>query len=107
MAARMVRPRLMIDTATMSTISPLLLKCVKHAIGRQKFKLFPISTRFYAAPPSAGKKVFSREKPHLNIGTIGHVDHGKTTLTAAITKVLAGDNKATAKAYADIDNAPE
>ena len=50
---------------------------------------------------------FDRSKPHINVGTIGHVDHGKTTLTAAITKVLSKDGKATARAFADIDNAPE
>jgi elongation factor Tu len=54
-----------------------------------------------------GKAKFERNKPHCNIGTIGHVDHGKTTLTAAITMVLAKSGGATAKAYADIDNAPE
>ena len=48
-----------------------------------------------------------RTKPHVNIGTIGHVDHGKTTLTAAITKVLAEKGLAKAEDYADIDNAPE
>lgn len=53
------------------------------------------------------KEVFKRDKPHVNIGTIGHVDHGKTTLTAAITKVLAEKGGAEAKTFADIDNAPE
>jgi elongation factor Tu len=53
------------------------------------------------------KQAFDRSKPHVNIGTIGHVDHGKTSLTAAITNVLAKTGKATAKAYADIDAAPE
>ena len=50
---------------------------------------------------------FVRNKPHVNIGTIGHVDHGKTTLTAAITSVLAKKGLATARSYADIDSAPE
>lgn len=50
---------------------------------------------------------FQRNKPHVNIGTIGHVDHGKTTLTAAIATVLSKSGKATAKKYEDIDNAPE
>src|SRR5471030_527536 len=50
---------------------------------------------------------FERKKPHVNIGTIGHVDHGKTSLTAAITTVLAKKGMATAKKYGDIDNAPE
>lgn len=53
------------------------------------------------------KEKFQRNKPHVNIGTIGHVDHGKTTLTAAITKTLALKGKAQKMAYADIDNAPE
>ena len=50
---------------------------------------------------------YVRNKPHINIGTIGHVDHGKTTLTAAITTVLAKKGLAVAKSYADIDSAPE
>src|SRR3989338_2431170 len=50
---------------------------------------------------------FERTKPHVNVGTIGHVDHGKTTLTAAITKVLAGKGLAEFKAFDQIDNAPE
>ena len=54
-----------------------------------------------------GKEKFSRNKPHCNIGTIGHVDHGKTSLTAAITKVLAETGGATYSAYDQIDKAPE
>jgi elongation factor Tu len=53
------------------------------------------------------KEKFDRSKPHCNIGTIGHVDHGKTTLTAAITKVLAGEGGADFTAYDQIDKAPE
>ncbi|MDX8410854.1 MAG: elongation factor Tu, partial [Mariprofundaceae bacterium] len=53
------------------------------------------------------KAKFERTKPHVNIGTIGHVDHGKTTLTAAITKVLAEKGQAEFKAYDEIDGAPE
>ncbi|KAL0271927.1 UNVERIFIED_CONTAM: hypothetical protein PYX00_005075 [Menopon gallinae] len=53
------------------------------------------------------KKVFERSKPHCNVGTIGHVDHGKTTLTAAITKVLSELKLARLTAYEEIDNAPE
>ncbi|KAL2341221.1 hypothetical protein Fmac_009161 [Flemingia macrophylla] len=65
------------------------------------------------APPSdlvplrRSMATFARTKPHLNVGTIGHVDHGKTTLTAAITKVLAEEGKAKAIAFEDIDKAPE
>jgi len=55
----------------------------------------------------ADKNVFQRNKPHLNIGTIGHVDHGKTTLTSAITKILAEAGGATFQAYDQIDSAPE
>jgi len=53
------------------------------------------------------KENFDRSKPHVNIGTIGHVDHGKTTLTAAITRVLAGKGLATMRDFSSIDNAPE
>jgi elongation factor Tu len=55
-----------------------------------------------------GKEKFDRSKPHVNVGTIGHIDHGKTTLTAAITKVLAKHNpKITFRSFDSIDNAPE
>ena len=54
-----------------------------------------------------GKAKFERNKPHVNIGTIGHVDHGKTTLTAAISMVLAEASGGESKSYADIDSAPE
>ena len=53
------------------------------------------------------KEKFERTKPHVNIGTIGHVDHGKTTLTAAITKTLSETGGATSIAYDEIDKAPE
>jgi elongation factor Tu len=53
------------------------------------------------------KETFKREKPHVNIGTIGHVDHGKTTLTAAITSILSSKGLATKKGYDEIDAAPE
>ena len=53
------------------------------------------------------KEKFDRSKPHVNIGTIGHVDHGKTTLTAAITKVMAEAGGAEFQAYDQIDKAPE
>ncbi|XP_044159165.1 elongation factor Tu, mitochondrial [Bufo gargarizans] len=64
----------------------------------------PLLYRNYAVE---AKKTYSREKPHVNIGTIGHVDHGKTTLTAAITKILAEAGGAQFKKYEEIDNAPE
>ena len=53
------------------------------------------------------KKKFERNKPHVNVGTIGHVDHGKTTLTAAITMVLSKQGYADVMGYEQIDNAPE
>ena len=53
------------------------------------------------------KAKFERTKPHVNIGTIGHVDHGKTTLTAAITMALAQQGEAVAMRYDEIDKAPE
>lgn len=53
------------------------------------------------------KETFQRNKPHINIGTIGHVDHGKTTLTAAITRALSGDGLADFRDYSSIDNTPE
>ena len=53
------------------------------------------------------KQKFERTKPHLNVGTIGHIDHGKTTLTAAITKVLAEQTGGEAVAFEEIDKAPE
>ncbi|KAG0719550.1 Elongation factor Tu, mitochondrial [Chionoecetes opilio] len=70
----------------------------------QRARLLPatIQIRSYAE-----KKVYQRDKPHCNIGTIGHVDHGKTTLTAAITKVLSEKKLALAKRYDEIDNAPQ
>ncbi len=66
------------------------------------FELFIYNKNFTMA-----KKKFKRDKPHLNIGTTGHVDHGKTTLTAAITKVLSEVGLAEEKSFDSIDNAPE
>jgi len=53
------------------------------------------------------KAKFERKKPHVNVGTIGHIDHGKTTLTAAITMVMAIKGLATIRTFDSIDNAPE
>ena len=55
----------------------------------------------------AEKKSFERNKPHMNVGTIGHVDHGKTTLTAALTKCMAEKFGGEVRDYSQIDNAPE
>src|SRR5690625_4337733 len=57
--------------------------------------------------PTVAKAKFERDKPHVNVGTIGHVDHGKTTLTAALTKVLSEKWGGEARGFAQIDNAPE
>ena len=87
---------------------PSLAKVTIDTLQCNRRTLFTSVHRLAAAP--AAKKFFSREKPHVNIGTVGHVDHGKTTLTAAITKVLAEDSnagKADYKRYEDIDKAPE
>ena len=65
------------------------------------------SSRYLATAGPVEKLVYKRDKPHLNVGTIGHVDHGKTTLTAAITHILQDFNLAKAKKYDEIDNAPE
>jgi len=84
------------------SFSKFFLQNAQFTLAKQdRFSLHAFSQRLYAS--------FDRSKPHLNVGTIGHVDHGKTTLTAAITKVLA-DKKmpnTTFRAYADIDKAPE
>ena len=53
------------------------------------------------------KEKFDRSKPHVNVGTIGHIDHGKTTLTAAITTVLAAKGLSEVRSFDSIDNAPE
>lgn len=85
-----------------SSFRQFLINSTLRPSGCIQVSPFIISQRFYAE-----KKVFERNKPHVNIGTIGHVDHGKTTLTAAITRVLADKDLAESKEYADIDNAPE
>ncbi len=71
-----------------------------------RFVTSKASSSFFARS-SALMSTYSRTKPHVNIGTIGHVDHGKTTLTAAITKVLSEMGLSKALDYADIDKAPE
>ncbi|XP_017465302.1 PREDICTED: elongation factor Tu, mitochondrial [Rhagoletis zephyria] len=71
------------------------------------FSAAPPTFQHYVRSYANEKRVFERTKPHCNVGTIGHVDHGKTTLTAAITKVLAEKELAESKKYNEIDNAPE
>ena len=67
----------------------------------------PETNNTQGAEKKMSKEKFERDKPHVNVGTIGHVDHGKTTLTAAITKVLAEAQGGEAKSFEEIDNAPE
>jgi len=81
--------------------STILLGC---AAGANRLTLHSCSWRIERI---MAKQKFERNKPHINVGTIGHVDHGKTTLTAAITKVLALRGAAQFTAYDQIDNAPE
>lgn len=91
-----------------------VLRTTSYCVLRQTYPcLFTISTRHMAAmppkPPGVGnqQKVYKRDKPHCNVGTIGHVDHGKTTLTAAITKLLSKKKLAKSRTYEDIDSAPQ
>ncbi|XP_012260730.1 elongation factor Tu, mitochondrial-like [Athalia rosae] len=103
----LVSARTIFCPALRHTIKQIVLsrQLTPHRHGRLSTRLLlPTVTaqRFYAE-----KKVFLRDKPHCNVGTIGHVDHGKTTLTAAITRVLADKEMAQAKGYNEIDNAPE
>lgn len=81
-------------------------------VGSSPFRSGLTASPLWSRPISlsaltSAKQVYKRDKPHLNIGTVGHVDHGKTTLTAAITKFLADKKLATFKDYSSIDNAPE
>ena len=81
----------------MLSSSRLFLRQASAAMARQRL----------AAVRAMATASFSRDKPHVNIGTIGHVDHGKTTLTQAITKVLSEKGFSRAMTYEDIDRAPE
>jgi len=91
------------NIASTTSHSPFSLKSISLNIPNRCIH----STRVVAAVAPGGKKTYQRVKPHLNIGTIGHVDHGKTTLTAAITKVLSKDKFAKFVDYDMIDRAPE
>ena len=86
---------------------PLIALATKQASSRIMVNMSWNGVRLLSSAATQEKEVYKRDKPHLNIGTIGHVDHGKTTLTAAITSVLQEMNLAKAKKYEDIDNAPE
>ena len=70
-------------------------------------RLFVLNNKNNTLVRSLATATFSRDKPHVNIGTIGHVDHGKTTLTQAITKVLSEKGYSKAMSYEEIDKAPE
>ena len=99
--------------------APLISACLHYAPARAGTSCAPPSVSSSAGGSSGSSRIrcgqrrafatgaYSREKPHVNIGTIGHVDHGKTTLTAAITKVLATKGSAEFRDYAQIDRAPE
>jgi hypothetical protein len=77
-------------------------------VGVSRFLSLVVATRAAPLPPSVARDAkFERTKPHVNVGTIGHVDHGKTTLTAALTKVMAARVGGDFKAYDQIDKAPE
>jgi elongation factor Tu len=85
---------------------------VEHFLGKEEVVgsspvVGTIVTNFERGDFSMAKEKFERKKPHVNVGTIGHVDHGKTTLTAAITTIMAKKYGGTAKAYDQIDAAPE
>ncbi|KAK8387312.1 hypothetical protein O3P69_018120 [Scylla paramamosain] len=98
-ACRVLR---LLATPGLSLSVPALHGHTRSLVQRARLLPATVQVRNYAE-----KKVFQRDKPHCNIGTIGHVDHGKTTLTAAITKVLSEKELALAKRYDEIDNAPQ
>lgn len=78
-----------------------------YSYGRNRSICTLVSLYQKAGQPGATKATFKRDKPHMNIGTIGHVDHGKTTLTAAITRVLSDEHMAKFMKYDEIDKAPD
>ncbi len=91
------------STASSSSLSSSATQTSAPASCASAFRsFFKYMPRFYSS-----YDINSRSKPHLNVGTIGHVDHGKTTLTAAITKVLADTGSSKAVAFDEIDKAPE
>ncbi|KAJ1915050.1 translation elongation factor Tu [Mycoemilia scoparia] len=96
------------SSKTFSLINPNTgMQKIHTAVRRIQPLPTSIPSRFANIRCMADSKVFIREKPHVNIGTVGHVDHGKTTLTAAITKVLSNAGGAEFRDYSDIDRAPE
>src|SRR5947199_2166227 len=87
------------DARTVTPSSKLDRFSVRRPIGDRPSR--------YRSEQKVAKEKFERDKPHVNVGTIGHIDHGKTTLTAAITNVLAEKGNAEARSFESIDNAPE
>ncbi|CAH9102847.1 unnamed protein product [Cuscuta europaea] len=92
------------------SLSPQVYSCCRGSVSAQLSLSESVSHNenpSFSNPWWRSMATFTRTKPHVNVGTIGHVDHGKTTLTAAITKVLADEGKAKAVAFDEIDKAPE
>ncbi|KAJ2357863.1 translation elongation factor Tu [Coemansia sp. RSA 2618] len=97
------RPLVAISTRSISSLSrPSIARNMRTSMRMMRIPSLRVNARGYA-----DAAVYDRTKPHINVGTIGHVDHGKTTLTAAITKVLSEAGGAQFRDYADIDKAPE
>ncbi|KAL1539798.1 elongation factor Tu, mitochondrial-like [Salvia divinorum] len=99
-----------INSKRLFTLSPQIYSsCCRGSALTSPFPVSesPIGSHQMLNPWWRSMATFTRTKPHVNVGTIGHVDHGKTTLTAAITKVLAEEGKAKAIAFDEIDKAPE
>jgi len=102
-----------VSAATMSLfafkLKDLCSGALRAPVSSSQLLTFTCRRQLSTSPQVLEKQVFKRDKPHCNIGTIGHVDHGKTTLTAAITKVLASKDSSFAKFrdYGSIDHAPE
>ncbi|KAJ3215445.1 translation elongation factor Tu [Clydaea vesicula] len=110
----MISRKIIQSIKSQTLISKCIVSNLKSSRSLHSIKatanVLPFSKKNYNCTPIATVKLMStynREKPHVNIGTIGHVDHGKTTLTAAITKVLAKAGGAEYRDYASIDKAPE
>lgn len=91
----------------MSALLPRLLTRTAFKASGKLLRLSSVISRTFSQTTTSYAAAFDRSKPHVNIGTIGHVDHGKTTLTAAITKTLAAKGGANFLDYAAIDKAPE
>lgn len=101
------------SAATTRLVGSVGVRRLSTTLARKSVIAAPVINSHYLAdttqekPASRSFATFQRNKPHINIGTIGHVDHGKTTLTQAITKVLSEKGWSEAYSYEDIDKAPE